>query len=191
MDGTNRSRRLSWTFAAGLVMALGAVGLLGVTAERPGGVPILASGLAVMVAALFELMGGGSIVRRGGAGRSHLIVGAIALALALVRLALWWIDPQLSGPWLMALLLGVFCLSTAFACGLDLLLDQPREAEGFQADVSFVLAIIALHGWREATPSFVGAIIALQLLVSGVALAASASSVRRPVRALSGDLREG
>lgn len=172
--------KMRWPFAAGVAMAGAAVVLVGMRVLNPAGPPLLWSALVMVAGAVVELTGGVSLIRRGGAGISHAIIGGVASALCLVQFAVWFVYPAAFEAATVTMLLGVFFLSTSIACAIDLFVDRPQAlgAHAVEVGVSFGLAVFSLWGWRLATPTTVAALIGIDLLVSGIALAATSAALR-------------
>ncbi|MDP2274735.1 MAG: hypothetical protein Q8N23_18540 [Archangium sp.] len=172
--------KLRWPFWAGLAMAGAGLGLAAMIVLKPGEPPLLWSGLVMAASAILELTGGLALFRRGGAGISHTIIGGVAIALGLTLFAVGFTYPGAFQAQTSTMLLGVFFLSTAIACAIDLFVDRPQAllAQALEVGVSFGLAVLALWGWRMATPTAVATLIALDLLFSGLALAATSAALR-------------
>lgn len=101
-------------------------------------------------------------------------------------LTAWHFDPlaETSAP--VALMLGLVCLSNALFRALALLIDRPWTIVSDLVDltVTFVLAVVIFRTWRSATPSFVGLVAGVDLLVGGLCVLAVARVARRhPERA--------
>jgi uncharacterized membrane protein HdeD (DUF308 family) len=93
----------------------------------------------------------------------------------------WRVFPMAFQAGTVTMLLGVVFLATSIACGLDLFIDRPRAraAQGLEVGVTFALAVFALWGWRMSTPASVAGLICVELVFSGIALAATAASLSR------------
>ena len=72
--------------------------------------------------------------------------------------------------------MAVFCLANGLFRGLDVLIDRPMDslAEAFDAVFTIVLGAVLVATWQSATPSFIAVVAGLELLVGGLAMAASA-----------------
>ncbi len=173
--------RRRWMLLAALATSAAGLGLLGAAARFPEHALLQWSAFALVGAAVLELAVGGSLIREGGAGISHTFAAAIALGLAGFLFGTLILIPEALGPQPMALVLGVFCLANGLFRGLDVLIDRPMAslAEALDAAFTFVLGAVVLQTWHSATPAFVAVVAGLELLVGGLAMAASAVAWRR------------
>ena len=170
-----------WMLVAALATAGAGLVLLGAAAFYPANPLLLWSAFALVGAAFVELAVGGSLTRGGGAGLSHTFAAAMALGLAGVLFAVLILFPEARAPQPMAMVLAVFCLANGLFRGLDVVIDRPMAwlAEAFDAAFTVVLGAVVLETWHSATPAFVAVVAGLEVLVGGLAMAASAVVWRR------------
>lgn len=166
-----------WMWGAGFIAFIGASligGALGINAPPP-----FLAGFAFAGAAAIELMAGIGLYRRGGAGISPLFSGASGLAMAGMLVFYWWVVPSSRSASTVTMLFGVFCLSTAFARGLDLMLDRPVApiTEAIAAVASLGVSVIALSSWHEASDHLAARLVGIELLATSFALGGAAWSL--------------
>lgn len=179
--GPSRTQKLQWPRGAGVGIAVAGLTLLVMTMLSVAGPPLLWSALAFVVSAMLEFAGGQSLLRRGGAGISHLIIGGVAAALCAGELAVWLVYPDVFSAPVVTMLLGVFFASTSIACACDLFIDRPQAllAQAMEVGVTFGLAALALSSWRAAAPPTVATLVGIDLLFGGLALAATVAALHR------------
>ena len=177
----SRAQKLQWPIWAGVLMAAAGVVLLVMTTLSVAGPPLLGSALAFVAGAMLEFGGGQSLLRHGGAGISHLIVGGVAALLCAGELAVWLVYPTVFSAPVVTMLLGVFFASTSIACACDLFIDRPQAllVQAMAVGVTFGLGALALWSWQEAASTTVATLVGLDLLSSGIALGAAAATLRR------------
>ncbi|MDP1830259.1 MAG: hypothetical protein Q8L48_43745 [Archangium sp.] len=167
--------RTGWMLAAALVTAAVGLALLGAAALFPEA-PLQWSAFALVGAALLEFAVGQRLSRSGGPGIAHTFAALLALGLASFLLAVLFVLPGARVPQPVALGVAVFCLANGLFRGLDVLIDRPMDslAEAFDAVFTIVLGAVLVATWQSATPSFIAVVAGLELLVGGLAMAASA-----------------
>jgi hypothetical protein len=166
-------------YAGALTCLLGATVV--VISQRSANLALGWSSLVLVLAAAVELLSGASFARRGGAGMDHVFAGVLVISLGVFLLFTTVIDADAFAPAPFAMLFGVFCASNGLFRGMDLLVDRPRAwaTEALDVLVTLGLSVALLSAWREATGSYVGTMVGVELLAGGASIIGGAVAMWR------------
>jgi uncharacterized membrane protein HdeD (DUF308 family) len=170
-----------YVMLAGFATAVAGICLIFLATLGQGVLTARAAAVAVVLAALVEVLAGSRLTRRGGPGMAHVVGGLLAVAFGLYVPASALFDPLAVSPQPIALALGLFCFCNAVFRAIDIFVDRPEGALAESIDCAFTLALgIGIFAtWREATHTYVGVAAGIELISGGVALLGSVLAFRQ------------